>query len=185
MNNNKQKSGGLKPRLSKLGFHNDDDGVTHINVYSLAKTELGKKLSHFCYSSFSHPYLGPFYSIEGFWYFMRSGKVEDSLRYLYGRKAKNEGRKLAPKWYPEFKEDILAANYQKIIQNRELLELFKASELPLDHYYVFRSANDETFIINPNDSEWLITGLEDIRKALKAGEVPECWTKAEERYRRG
>lgn len=175
----------MKDRLSTRGFSHKDDGSTHINVYSMAKTELGRMLSHFDYFQFTHPYFGPFYSMEGFWYFMRGGKVDDSLRYLYGRKAKSVGRKSPPKWYPEFKEDILAGNYQKIIQNKELHDLLKESTLPLDHYYVFRDRNDVDFLINPVDTEWLTKGLEEIREALKAGEVPKCWISAEERYKRG
>lgn len=175
----------LQNQKSKRGFSLEKDGVDHINVYSHGATELGRKLSHFCYSQFLHPYFGPFYSMEGFWYFMRNGKLDDSLRYLYGRKAKAVGRAAHARWYSDFKEDILAGNYQKIIQNRELHDLLVASDLPLDHYYKFKSRAGVEYIINPRDNDWLIDGLDEIRTALKEGKVPDCWTSAEERYKRG
>lgn len=176
---------GLPNQKSKRGFSLECDGVDHINVYSHGATDLGRKLSHFCYSQFLHPYYGPFYSMEGFWYFMRNGKLDDTLRYLYGRKAKAVGRNSHARWYPDFKEDILAGNYQKIIQNRDLHDALVASELPLDHYYKFKSRSGAEYIINPKDNDWLIDGLEEIRAALKKGEVPACWTNAEDRYKRG
>lgn len=175
----------LVVRNSKRGFSLENDGVDHINVYSHGATDLGRKLSHFCYSQFLHPYFGPFYSMEGFWYFMRNGKLDDTLRYLYGRKAKVVGRMAPARWYSDFKEDILAANYQKIIQNRDINDLFVASTLPLDHYYKFKSRAGLEYLINPKDNDWLIDGLQDIRTALQKGEVPQCWINAEDRYKRG
>ncbi len=185
MNNKKTRPEVIAERTSVLGFSLKDDGKTHINVYSRGHTELGQQLSHFCYSQFTHPYFGPFYSIEGLWYFLRGGKQNDDLRYLYGRRAKDTGRKQRLVWYPEIREDILGANYQKIIQNRELLAAVKNSDLPFDHYYVYRTPTGQSYLINPKDSQWLAEGLEEIRKAIKADEVPACWISAEERYKRG
>jgi hypothetical protein len=46
----------------------EEDGVTHINIYSKGKTELGRWLTNFSYSPFNHPEYGKFLSMEGFWY---------------------------------------------------------------------------------------------------------------------
>lgn len=164
---------------STLGFKATNDGVDHINIYSRGKTELGRLLTHFAHMPFTHPYFGPFASMEGLWYFIRNGGNDESLRYLSGIRAKNLGRQSNPKWYPEFRQDILAANYQKIIQHDELRELIVASELPFDHYYLF---GPNQIPVTPRDSKWLVDGFEDIRTALKKGEVPSCWTEAEPRY---
>ena len=169
------------------------DGVDYINIYSNATTELGRIMSHFSHTPFTHPYFGYFVSMEGYWYYMRAREKDDRLRYLFGFKAKKDGRELEPRWYPEFREDILAANYQKIIQTPGLKQLFMESELPFTHFYVF--ANNKTtaksagmrskpakIVIFPREAEWLIDGLEDIRQALKEDRVPECWARAELRY---
>jgi hypothetical protein len=47
-----------------------EDGVTHINVYSRGNTELGRLLSNFAHTPFSHPEFGEFASVEGFWYWL-------------------------------------------------------------------------------------------------------------------
>lgn len=169
----------INPAVSSLGFIAKNDGVDHINIYSKGATELGRLLTHFAHKPFTHPYFGPFASMEGLWYFIRNGGVDENLRYLSGIKAKNLGRKSEPKWYPDFRQDILAANYQKIIQNEEIREMMIASTLPFDHYYLF---GPNQITVTPSDSKWLIEGFEEIRTALKNGEVPKCWIEAEQRY---
>ncbi len=175
-------SNGDELLVSARGFRPDNDGVDHVNIYSNSQSELGRNLSHFVYSPFTHPYLGPFYCMEGFWYFVRNGQLDDSLRYLTGKRAKNQGREMNPKWYPDFKEDIMAANYIKVIQNTRLKELLKESDLPFDHYYLFNSRNDKKIIINARDSDWLVEGWVKIRQAIKDDVQPECWVNAEKRY---
>lgn len=164
---------------SLLGFTTGNDGVDHVNIHSVGKTELGRLLSHFSHTPFTHPYFGPFYSMEGFWYFARSGFTESRLRYLSGFRAKQIGRELSYRWYKEFKEDIVAANYQKIIQHENIRNLVIASELPFDHYYTF---GPNSFHVTPQSTDWLVSGFEDIRLALKEGMVPSVWLEAEKRY---
>lgn len=168
--------------ISGRGFSPENDGVDHINIYSQSSNDLGKLLSHFTHTPFTHPYLGPFYSMEGFWYFMRNGQVDDSLRYLSGNRAKIKGREMQPKWYAEFREDILAANYIKVIENPKIHDLLKASKLPFDHYYLFRARSGAQVVINARDSDWLVDGWEAIRIAVQNDVQPDCWVNAEKRY---
>lgn len=166
------------------------DGKTHINIHTRGKTELGRKLSHFAHTPFIHPYFGSFYSMEGLWYYLRSGQTRkkegtppdataERLRFLSGYRAKVAGKTLPYSWYEEFKEDIMAANYQKIIQTPGLCEEFVKSELPFDHYYTFGEGD---VVVTPNNYDWLCEGFDDIREAMKNGEVPKCWINAEKRY---
>lgn len=179
MAHSKDKSKYTSGNKSVLGFTSDKDGVDHINIHSMGKTELGRLLSHFAHTPFVHPYFGPFYSMEGFWYFARSGFNESRLRYLSGFRAKQVGKELGYKWYKDFKEDIIAANYQKIIQHDNIRELMIASELPFDHYYTF---GPNSLHVTPQSTDWLVQGFEDIRFALKEGSVPTVWLDAEKRY---
>ncbi|BAW19307.1 hypothetical protein [Ralstonia phage RP31] len=164
---------------SAMGFSTETDGVDHINIHSMGKTELGQALSHFAHTPFVHPYFGPFYSMEGFWYWARSGFKEDKLRYLSGFRAKQVGKTLDYHWYKDFKEDIIAANYQKIIQHDRIRELMIESELPFDHYYTF---GPTVVHVTPQSTDWLVKGFEDIRLALQEGVVPSVWLDAEKRY---
>jgi hypothetical protein len=159
-----------------------NDGVDHINIFSRGRTQLGRWLSNFAKTPFVHPFYGQFTSIEGFWYYMRSEVRDDKLRYLWGFEAKKYGRELPAKWYDEFKDDILGAIYQKIIQNRELLELLVTSELPFSHYYTFQAAGASLVLINARESEWIIEGIEEIRECLKKDEIPPVWERVASRH---
>lgn len=161
------------------GLRLEDDGVKYINIYSRGLTPLGRKLSHFAHTPFTHPYYGPFKSMEGFWFYMRSAVRDDKLRYLVGREAKFYGRELPANWYPEFREDMLAANYQKIIQNDYIARLMVESTLPFKHFYTYGVGK---VMITPQDQEWLIEGMEEIRNALKESRPSADWINAEKRY---
>lgn len=172
-----------EPLISARGFRPEEDGQTHINIYSASPTQLGRWLSHFTHTPFVHPYLGPFACMEGFWYFMRNGQVDDELRYLAGHRAKIRGREGKPQWYANFKEDIMAANYCKVIQRQPILDALKESTLPFDHYYLFGGRNGaRKVLINAKDNDWLIDGWSEIREAVKADIQPACWINAEKRY---
>lgn len=180
MAHSKDKSKQVAGSKSDRGFTVDKDGIDHINIHPLAKTELGRLLSHFLHTPFTHPYFGHFYSMEGFWYFARNGFTDSRLRYLSGFRAKQAGQEMKEyKAYDNFKEDIIAANYQKIIQHENIREMMIASELPFDQYYINRP-ND--FHITARSAGWLVPGFEEIRQALKEGVVPSVWLKAEKRY---
>lgn len=166
---------------SVMGFNVENDGLDHINIYTMGKTELGRVLSHFAHTPFKHPYFGPFYSMEGFWYYASAGFKEENsqMRYLSGSRAKRTGKTLKQVHYDEFMQDIIAANYQKIIQHDRIRELMIESELPFDHYYVYGPNNIH---VTPKSADKLIKGFEEIRKALKQGIVPQVWLDAERRY---
>lgn len=180
MTHSKDKTKQAVGSKSDLGFTVDKDGIDHINIHPMAKTELGRLLSHYVHTPFTHPYFGPFYSMEGFWYFARNGFSDSRLRYLSGYRAKQVGQEVKKyKSYDDFKQDIVAANYQKIIQHDNIRELVIASELPFDQYYINRLSG---FHITPRSAEWLVAGFEEIRRALKEGIVPSVWLEAEKRY---
>lgn len=140
-----------------------EDGVTHINVYSKGKTEVGRFLSNFSYSPVETQD-GHFDSIEGYWYWLGcTHPNKDKLRSVFGWKAKELGRELdSPDWIEDriFKLKICNAIQDKIYrapQNMvEAMKDIKDRNLPLTHYYVFGSK-----VIEPKDGKWVIDFLED------------------------
>ena len=64
-----------------------NDGVKFINVYSQAKTQLGRDLSNFARTFCSQKY-GKFQSIEGCYYYFLTGRMFENLRNLSGSQAK-------------------------------------------------------------------------------------------------
>lgn len=174
----------VKKKIPLL-YKPQEDGYTHINILAgKAATLVGKRLSHFAQSPFIHPYYGAFQSMEGYWHYVSTGFMHEELRGLSGLTAKRFGRGLRKSLHLDFCEDILAGNYQKIIQSDRLAQMVVESELPFTHYYVFHGSddNDDFKVIVPRESSWLTEGLDKIRAALKAGEVPECWKNAALRY---
>ncbi len=131
----------------------EQDGISHLNVYSKGKTELGRYLSNFANSPFQHNGCW-FMSVEAGWFVYKLQKVAKnypndvdyindlySLTKLYGFKAKFEGRRLLEKWSAENVADIpkkvLKQLYLKKLEyNPEILSLLLENELPLVHYYV-------------------------------------------------
>jgi len=137
----------------------NDDGVTHINIYSKGKTQLGRYLSNF-QQSYLLTEDGNFESIEGYWYWLSS--KDDKLRYLYGWEAKQYGRHIGGKdWIEDstFKRKIcLAIDFKIKTMPFELWTEFYSSKIPFKHYYVYNNK-----IIEPKEGKWLIEYISQVR----------------------
>ena len=135
------------------------DGVDHINVYSKAKTELGRFLSNFAYSPFTCED-GHFDSVEGYWYWLSS--KDERLRKLSGFKAKQLGREIGAKdWVDteEFKDKIKKAILIKLTNNPKLGEQFrKYKNLPLTHYYNYQGK-----VVDVPKAQWILEIIENYR----------------------
>lgn len=156
-----------------------NDGVTHINVYSKAHTELGRLLTNFAHTPFNHTKLGHFESVEGLWYWCRTqgvddgGPVDQKLRSLYGFKAKQYGRQLIDEgfeWVSDIdfiKDDVLEGIRCKLRQNWYITEMLYQSTLPLAHYYYYGEPDNNPKVIYLPEYEWQIAELERIRTLCK------------------
>lgn len=152
-------------------YNPDEDGITHINIYSQGKTELGRLLSNFAYSPFVYEPYGAFASAESYWYWYLTGQQHEGLRTLYGYQAKAAGQK-----YRNDRLDVLGLSdsdfkvmeemlVHKIAHNPHIAELLQESTLPFCHYYVY-----STRVIVPDGIDWLSDTYEVIRTALKGTE---------------
>lgn len=140
------------------------DGLNHINIYSKAETELGRKLSNFADLGFYWLPVGKFRSIEGFWYWLSTR--DDRLRNLHGYEAKKLGMALSRDiniQVPDFEKQIKIAILIKIISRPELLSEFLTSTLPFVHYYKFNNV-----ILEPKEGIFIISFLEDMREVFKS-----------------
>ena len=144
----------------------DTDGIDHINIYSKGKTELGRLLTNFAHTPFTyHPY-GEFASIEAFWYYAKTGWVNEHLKPLYGFKAKEEGKKCSVVHCPQFEELILEAIRCKLRQNKYLRELLTNSTLPLTHYYAYGTPHNWKVVYQPQH-DWQIEEISRIRSVCR------------------
>lgn len=138
----------------------EDDGVTHINIYSKAKTKLGQFLSNFEYAPITTED-GYFVSIEGYWYWLgTNAEGKDRLRYLSGANAKKTGQdyqKLSSVKIDNFEDKIKKAINVKLKNNPTYLEALKQNTLPLLHYYTYGSK-----CVTPQGNEWVVEYIQDI-----------------------
>lgn len=155
-----------------IPFEPDGDGITHINVYSKGKTELGRLLSNFAHTPFEHYKHGHFSSIEAYWYWLSTGMKFDELRGLHGfnakklgvalRKAADDGQRVEVK---NFEAMIKQAILIKIESTPKLRDLLHYSTLPLTHYYVWGTPENYK-ITYPIQHSYLYEYMEVVRKWL-------------------
>lgn len=146
-----------------------DDGVTHINIYSKGQTSLGRSLSNFA----NYPLVigGIKYaSIEAYWYAMSLpvGIDLEDLPTLHGYAAKSKGKYLlglngtGDRPQEEFNTLIKLAMRRKLLSYPALMQEFKVSTLPFAHYYVFGDGNAKDA-----GYEWIVKEWEKMRKIAK------------------
>jgi hypothetical protein len=148
-------------------YYPERDGVDHINVYSKGATELGRLLSNFADTPFEHPEHGWFRTVEGFWYWLKTGMIHNELREVYGWQAKELGRKWPVVETDNFDENIKVALRCKLIQHPEILCMLIDNELPLTHYYVVRGS------VKHAGYEWINEYFMEVRQScLEKGYRP-------------
>ena len=148
-------------------YNPEEDGITHINIHSKGKTELGRLLSNFAHTPFWLQGAGRFESVEGYWFWLHTGN--ELLREMHGFQAKKYGSMLTRSQLPSddfevFKDSIKKAFIAKLDQNQNVLDLFLESELPFTHYYVYGEK-----VVIPKQHQWQVDFWESYRKELKEG----------------
>ena len=139
----------------------EDDGVTHINVYSKGATALGRALSNFARIPVVVVPNGRFESVEAYWYWLRVMEVIDLLR-LGARPERDWGREI------EIAEAALnckgglrfqyGANAKNTGQN--ILAMFPKIG-PTEPTESFICAIKEAITIKITSNDWLAVALRD------------------------
>jgi hypothetical protein len=94
-------------------------------------------LSNFAHTPFTTKNHGSFASVEGFYYWLKSGMTDDYLRTLYGFEAKKYGKILPIVNNPNFDKICKQAIGYKYEQNANVRRLLHQSSLPFEHYYEY------------------------------------------------
>lgn len=147
------------------------DGEDHINIWRHAETELGRFLALDSELSVNHKYFGRFGSVETFWYYIQSRERDDRIRSMYGKTLKNFIRKLTREQVTNFRAMIGDTMYQRVLQYPPLLKALKDSTLPFDYYYI-DNRNEVGIPIRPNFFKWVLSAMEEIRRAVKEEREP-------------
>ncbi len=114
-----------------------NDGTDHVNVWSRGQTLLGRMSSNFAHTPFHHPEHGFFQSVEGFWYWLGTGRQHALLQQLHGYSAKAAGLKFDQVPVDDFEDQVIRAIFYKVQQTPLLRQLLEANTLPLAHYFVY------------------------------------------------
>lgn len=149
-------------------FGPDTDGKTHINIYSKAATKLGKFLTNMANVPVSMGEDGVFESMEGYWYWLMTGRDKQFFQMCNCFEAKKHGRQLPRNPPINFQAKFKEAMKMKIDQYPRMKELLIKSELPFTHYY-FYGDDDRTVVFPPFD--WITREWERLRLFYKGQQV--------------
>jgi hypothetical protein len=156
--------------MTSFSIDPSQDGITHVNIYSRGKTELGRMLSNWYHWAFDTEFDGHFESIEGYWFWLGSPDCpeREQLRRLYGWDAKKLGNEIRKKYGsrksdPDFEVKILMAIWDKCEAHEDLFKS-DVAKLPFEHYYLMRDY--------PVDAkakyQWMVDGIDKCRRLLVA-----------------
>lgn len=153
------------------------DGITHINIYTKGKTELGRALSNLSPHSFTYEPYGFFKCVEAFWYYYLTGCQHEELRLMNGFDAKKQGKKYRDDRIDKDglsqkdKDVILGAIRCKLNAHKEIKRMLKENDLPFSHYY-FYGKEDNAKVTDLPQYAWLVDYFTDVSIYLKTGIKP-------------
>ena len=152
-----------KPEAAASTYNPDEDGVTHVNVFTRGKVKLGRDLSNFQECNIDHPYFGRFRTLEGLWFYIKTGCNEEMFRIMNGHDCRKKGKIMTNVQYPLFTKMFKLGMIEKLEKNQQLQEELKANTLPLVHYYNYAGA-----VHVPQRHEWQIEFWQNLRETLLA-----------------
>jgi hypothetical protein len=121
-----------------------------------------------------HSKYGWFATIEGFWFWLSTGKRHNELRVLNGFQSRKFGRAQDRMEMDasEFQRDIKEVIVSKLINSPVLQELLMdTGSVPLVHYYYY-GKNDNFKVIVPEGHQWQMDFWQQCRTALQNGMHP-------------
>lgn len=129
------------PKKPAVALIPENDGVTHINVYSRGKTELGRFLNNLEKTPFTVPEYGKFASVIGYWKWLSTGKIHEMFRKLYGFEANRQARDIPLIPMEGFEEEIKKGLRCKIDQHPTMRASLATNKLPLVSYFVYENTD--------------------------------------------
>jgi hypothetical protein len=145
------------------------DGVDHCNVYTRGATPLGRAMSNMAESHIDHPRYGHFRTLEGLWYFLKTGKNDDMFRILDGFGCKKRGKEKESIYDPNFQREFKVGIICKILTNDQLRIQLTMSSAPFVHYYFYGKVPGKQKLVVPKGHEWQMEFWDSMRQHLKAG----------------
>lgn len=155
--------------INQSSYHPNTDGIDHCNVYTKGKTLLGRMMTNLSNCHITHPRYGDFRTLEGLWYYLKTGKNEEMFRVLSGYDARNLGKDMDKIWDQEFQREFKVGIICKILASEDLRKMLIESELPFVHYYYYGKDPAKLVVVVPKGHEWQMEFWTDMRTKLKNG----------------
>jgi len=145
------------------------DGIDHINIHPHhAKTVLGKDLSMHAIFPFTHPVLGEFTCVEGYWFYLKTLGVSDEFKLNSSpRHYRFKARSMEQHRLEHFQEMIIDGFYYKFLCHKALREAFINSNLPIVQYWI-----SEEKRMTPAGLSFINSGLSSLRAIMREGKAP-------------
>lgn len=140
------------------------DGIDHINISSIANTDLGKFLDINAKSPFEHRELANFLSVGGLWYYVKGAEPDERFRYTWGDRCRMMGRNIESRNVIGFKTIIADATWMKIVASERAVDELIESTLPFKNYYYFGPLNLRK---TTPEASWYTAAISEIRRTLK------------------
>ena len=118
-----------------------EEGVDHINISNQSKIHLGKLLDPSYFKVINYPHIGKFNSVLNLWYWLKSGSLDDRLRFYTGVNLKTVALNTAcHNKVTNFRAIIAYATYLKIKDYPTAIRDLRAfnEEMQFASYYVPR-----------------------------------------------
>ena len=172
------KNAGFKPSKRKGFFEKrleempnpNNDGITHINVFNTAATNLGRRLA-LGNSYFVHPKLGSFNCLDAFSLLLNSKQPNDRFRYITFREARGIINKIRNHRKCAGYVGMMKDGYRHfILNNPELYKEFVESTLPFDSYQIMKASG---LVARTHKANWLVDLLEELRVEFRTGKKPD------------
>jgi hypothetical protein len=138
------------------------DGYDHIRVHPKGATALGRLLCNGAHTPFTHPQMGTFASLEGYWQWIRTGGQYEIFRRLTGENAVGVGMRFNSVHRSDFHDRIIEGLVFKIEQNKRLTDLLTLSLSPFVRYNDDAYRGDHQVI---HACSWFLDSLETYRAA--------------------
>lgn len=141
---------------------NGEDGIDFVNIYSKGNTELGRWLSNFTRAPVDIPIHGKFESLEGYFYYLKTGDKRLQKEWGYG--AKELGKSLPillEEKSEQFKIEFRRGLDIKLKTYRDWFDKLVKCELPLCHYYEYGGKRVDA------EYNWIVEHIEMRRKQMK------------------
>ena len=151
----------------------EKDGIDHINVYAMGRTEFGRFFSNMAETPIDLPYLGKFRCVEGLWHYL---KFKDPRHRTYNgfdsKKLDNEyDKNPEERLQQNIPEDVFKLIIRQAVRQKArkhdgivLCRDPRFKDLPLKHYMVYGKDHPTPKILDVTEKyKWWLDIIEEIR----------------------